>query len=113
MDKNERKQLIAAYKEKGTRSGVYRICNVKTGWFTVSYSFDLDGIKNRYAFGAKTGGIALLPPHIQKAFEGFGWEAFKLEELDVLKVKPESTREEVRQDLAELAELWKEKLGQK
>jgi len=112
MDREQRKKAIADYKQKVLRAGVYRILNTKTGWFLVMYSADLDSVHNKYAFGAEMGGGA-WPPQLRKGFEGYGYYAMKIEELDMLEVKPEQTREEVRAELEELAELWKEKLSQK
>lgn len=112
MDKEQRKKATADYKSKALRAGVYRILNTKTGWFTVLFSADLDSVHNKYAFGARIESDGTFPPHLRKGFEGCGFDALKIEELDTLKIEPNATKEQIKADLEELAQLWIEKLGQ-
>lgn len=55
MNKDNRKELIRAYKEKSPDAGVYRFISTKSGKSLIDNTMDLKGIANKLAFGVKIG----------------------------------------------------------
>lgn len=53
MNKDNRKELIRAYKEKSPDAGVYRFISTKSGKSLIDNTMDLKGIANKLAFGVK------------------------------------------------------------
>lgn len=50
MNKDNRKELIRAYKEKSPDAGVYRFISTKSGKSLIDNTMDLKGIANKLAF---------------------------------------------------------------
>ncbi|MDL2234836.1 GIY-YIG nuclease family protein [Christensenellaceae bacterium OttesenSCG-928-L17] len=108
MNPNERKAAARAYKEQATVGGLYRIHNTKTGWKSAILATpNMQGQRNKLAFSKKTN--AVFDPSFQAQWTQYGADAFELEELELLKQKPDQSTKEFREDLAALLELWEQK----
>ncbi|MCB2633702.1 GIY-YIG nuclease family protein, partial [Listeria monocytogenes] len=55
MNKDNRKDLIRAYKEKSPDAGGYRFISTKCGKSLIDNTMDLKGIAYKLAFGVKIG----------------------------------------------------------
>lgn len=109
MEKQDKKQLIQAYKDRKIVGGVCGVKNAKNGKYLLEATNDINGSRNRLEFCKKTG--SPLQMRIQKDWNEFGSDAFAFEVLEELEKKPEQTDKEFRDDLNTLLELWQEKLG--
>lgn len=108
MEKDRKKELLAAYKERPEIGGIYIIHNLENGKMLLQSTPNLQGDKNQFDFAIKTGGLVHMK--MQADWEKYGKEAFSLEVLDELKKKPEQTVKEFREDLKLLLEIWSMKL---
>lgn len=103
MEKQNRKELLGAYKERRVVGGVYAIRNTKNGKRLLGAAADLKGFRNRFGFAKQTGsGLSLK---LKKDWETFGPDAFELEILEELEKKETQTTEEFSADLRALLEL--------
>lgn len=107
MEKNTRKALKDAYKNRLRIGGIYRIScnNNSSNW--VRASTDLQGIKNRFIFSI-TSNIcpdkSMFPEWNQ-----YGATAFSFEILDEIQQKETQTEQEFSEEVNTLLELWNEK----
>lgn len=111
MDKQNRKELTAAYKERKITGGVYAIVNSGTGKMLILSAHDLQGSKNRFEFSQKTNGCMNLK--LRDDWQKYGSAAFRFEVLEELTKKESQTAEEFDEDIRTLHELWMEKLNGK
>lgn len=111
MDKQNKKELTAAYKERKITGGVYAIVNSETEKMLILPAHDLQGSKNRFEFSQKTNGCMNLK--LQNDWQKFGSAAFRFEVLEELTKKESQTAEEFDEDIRTLHELWMEKLSDK
>lgn len=103
MEKQTRRELLGAYKERKTVGGIYAIRNRKNGRLLVGSAADLKGFRNRFEFAKQTGsGLSL---RLKRDWEAFGPDAFELEVLEELEKKDAQTAEEFSADLKALLEL--------
>ncbi len=109
MEKQSKKELLAAYKERAIIGGVYAIKNTANGKILLQSAADLYGCKNRFEFAQKTGGCAALQLH--EDWKIFGAVAFTFEILEQLEKKDTQTLKEFSQDIEVLKEIWLEKLA--
>ncbi|WP_099223626.1 GIY-YIG nuclease family protein [Listeria costaricensis] len=108
-DRETRKEKIRAYKEKAPDAGVYQFISTQSGKKLLGATMNLEGIKNKLAFGYKIGDGTMLPPEMQDEAKLYGVKAIEFEVVDRLKIKPEMTRKDVQDELTVLLELWQEK----
>lgn len=106
-DKQRRKALTDAYKEKPAAGGVVAIVCTETGRRVIQCAPDLQGMKNRFCFAVQTGSCVL--PKLQSDWNRLGAGAFVLEVLEELTQKPDQDARSFRRDLKTLEELWREK----
>ncbi|MBW7571790.1 GIY-YIG nuclease family protein [Caproiciproducens faecalis] len=111
MDKQNKKELAAAYKERKITGGVYAIVNEETGKMLLQSSYDLQGSKNRFSFSRQTGSCVNLK--LRDDWKKYGINAFHFEILEELTKKETQTQAEFEMDLDTLYELWTEKLAEK
>lgn len=104
-----RKDLVAQYKRTHPEAGVYRIINSETNKALLGSSPNLASVRNRLAFAKSTNSPGALDHRLRKDIRQFGIDAFSLEILEVLETKPEMTPAEIREDLAVLEDLWRER----
>ena len=111
MDKQDKKELTAAYRERKITGGVYAIVNSGTGKMLILSARDLQGSKNRFGFSQKTNSCINLK--LRDDWQKYGGNTFRFEALEELTKKESQTVEEFEQDIRTLHELWMEKLGDK
>ena len=107
MKPQNKKDLIAAYKQRAQIGGIYAVTNSNTGKSLVLASADIGGIRKRYEFAEATGGC--FHPKLQQDANAFGSGAFTFAVLEELEKKPTQTDREFGDDLAVLLSLWLEK----
>lgn len=108
-DRARRKELLAEYKENPPEAGVYRIVNRENGKVLLGSTANLQSIRSKVDFARSTGAAGALGHRLRRDIQAFGIDAFELEILDVLEIRPEMTTAEIRADLATLEQLWREK----
>ena len=106
-----RKDLVAQYKQTQPEAGVYRIVNSRNNKTLLGSTPNLASIRNRLEFAKSTNSPGSLDHRLRKDIREFGVDAFSLEVLEVLETKPKMTPAEIRDDLATLEALWREKLN--
>ena len=107
MNPQNKKDLLAAYKQRTQIGGIYAVTNTKTGKALVMASADLRGIQKRYEFAAMTGGC--FHPKLMKDAQTYGNEAFAFAVLEELERKSTQTDREFGDDLELLLSMWLEK----
>lgn len=108
-DQARRKELRAQYKQTHPEAGVYRIINSENSKVLLGSSANLASVRNRLAFAKSTNSPGALDQRLRDDIRRFGIDAFSLEILEVLETKPEMTPAEIRDDLAVLEDLWRER----
>jgi hypothetical protein len=109
MDQKSRRALVDEYKRTGPEAGVYRLTNSQTGKAFLGSTLNLGSMRGKLDFGRATGSVTVLDRKLHEDARRYGIEAFTLEILEVLEVRPEMTPDEIRSDLATLESLWREK----
>ncbi|QAT48395.1 GIY-YIG nuclease family protein [Caproiciproducens sp. NJN-50] len=111
MEKQEKKERISEYRERKKIGGICGIRNTKNGKVLLTAAPDLRGFQNRFEFAQKTGsGLSLK---LQRDWDEFGAEAFRLEVLEELEQKETQTPKEFSEDLKTLLELRTEQMDPK
>ncbi|MCC6174803.1 MAG: GIY-YIG nuclease family protein [Chloroflexi bacterium] len=110
-DKARRRQLVADYKHSHPEAGVYRIVNARTNRALLGSTANLGSIRGKLEFAKSTGSPGALDHRLARDVKTYGLDAFSLEILEVLEVRPEMTHAEILADLAALEDLWREKLA--
>jgi len=108
MEKPNKKEILATYKERKIIGGVYLIRNTVNNKALLLSTTDLQGSKNRFEFSLKTGSCVTLK--LQKEWSEFGASAFTMEVLEDLNKTDAQTLKEFGDDIKTLEEIWLEKL---
>ena len=108
MEKQDKKELVSAYKERKVIGGIYAIKNTVNGKKLLLQSADLKGAENRFNFAKETGGCIHLK--LQNDWGVLGAGVFEFEILDELEKKDIQTPKQFKEDLEELLEIWMEKM---
>lgn len=103
MNQQNKKDLLAAYKQRTQIGGVYAVINTKTGRSLVLANSDIAGIQKRYEFAVLTGGC--FHPKLQKDVSQYGADAFTFTALETLEKKETQTDKEFADDLDTLLQL--------
>ena len=103
MKPQNKKDLIAAYKQRAQIGGIYAVTNSNTGKSLVLASANIEGIRKRYEFSALTGGC--FHPKLMRDAETYGNDAFTFLVLETLERKDTQTDKEFANDLEMLLEL--------
>ena len=111
MNPQNKKDLIAAYKQRAQIGGIYAVTNTQTGKSLVLASADIGGIRKRYEFAEATGGC--FHPKLQQDVNQFGSSAFSFTVLEELEKKSTQTDREFANDLEVLLSMWLEKYDRK
>jgi hypothetical protein len=82
VNKQDRKAMVAAYREKKTVAGVYAVICSATGEAWVGQSRHIDTQQNGLWFTLKHGGCRT--PSLQAAWDAHGEAEFRYEQLDRL-----------------------------
>lgn len=109
IDKARRKELIESYKQARPGAGVYRIVNNKTGKALLSATANLANIRSKLDFAAQTRTYGVLDRRLRADIEQFGLDAFALEVIETLPITPEMSPAAIRDDLAALEALHRER----
>jgi hypothetical protein len=112
-DKTRRKKLTADYKSNHPEAGVYRVVNTQTGRVLLGSALNLNSVRSKLEFARSTNSpstLGALDHRLTNDVRQYGLGAFELEILEVLDTRPEMTTAEIRDDLATLEALWREKL---
>jgi hypothetical protein len=108
MDKLNKKELLASYKDRKMVGGICAIKNAVTGKLLVISTNDLQGCKNRFDFSQSTG--SCINMKLQNDWKKYGKCAFIFEILEKYEKKETQTPEEFKNDIKVLEEMWLEKL---
>jgi hypothetical protein len=109
-DASRRRELRERYRQTSPEAGVYRIVNRVNGRSLLGHSLNLASVRNKLEFAQSTNTPSALDHRLSRDAQQFGLDAFSVEVLDSLEVKPEMTREEVLEDLRTLEDLWRQRL---
>ena len=109
MEKSNKKEIIAAYKERKVIGGVYAIKNTVNGKVLLLSANNLQGCKNRFEFAQSTGGCVSF--QLKEDWNKYGGKAFVFEQLEEIEKKPEQTQKEFDEDIKLLHQIWIEKLS--
>ncbi len=109
-DKARRKELVAQYRQTHPEAGVYRIVNREYGKTLLASMSNLASSRNKLDFARSPNTPSVLDQRLSKDIRELGMEAFTQEVLEVLETTPEMTPAQIRDDLAALETLWREKL---
>jgi len=108
MDKQSKKDMSTAYKEKKKTGGIYAIRNSVTGKALLGATQDMVGFRNRFSFSQATD--SCVHPKLEADWKKFGGQSFVLETMEVLEKKNDQTDREFADDIAVLKDLWLEKM---
>lgn len=106
-----RRDLKAEYKDTRPDAGVYRILNSADGKSVVGSSSNLRSVQNRLEFARSTNSVGALDPKMKAVVQQFGFAALSFEVLEQLDLPAETSPSAIRDDLATLEQLWREKLS--
>ena len=107
MKPQNKKDLIAAYKQRAQIVGIYAVTNTQTGKSLVLASADIGGIRKRYEFAEMTGGC--FHPRLQQDVNQYGSGVFTFAVLEEMEKKQTQTDREFMDDLEVLLTLRLEK----
>lgn len=107
MDKDKRKALQNAYKNRSVVGGVYCVKCSGNGRIWLRSTTDMEGAKNRVLFSLKMKGAP--EPSMLRECSEYGWESFSFAVIEELKKKEDQTDKEFADDIATLLEIWTEK----
>ena len=102
-----RKELKAEYKTSKTSAGVFQIRNLINGKIFIGTAQNIPGILNSNKFQLTAGKHPNA--RLQADWKAFGESAFVFEPVDELTV-PDNPHRDIRMELAELQDMWLEKL---
>ena len=104
---DRRAELKQAYKDHPPLAGVYQIKNLANGKIFIGGRMNVEGALNSHRFQLKVG--SHRNNALQQDWNAYGAEQFSFEILDTLKPDDDPNRN-LREDVAALEELWREKL---
>ncbi|WP_137670293.1 DUF2087 domain-containing protein [Paenibacillus naphthalenovorans] len=107
MNREKRKELVAAYMETERPMGVYCITNRRNGKMWIESSPDLDAIAKRHQFELNMG--MFRSKAMQHDYNEVGKAEFQFEVLERLKQRKDGYQD-VRHELAVLEAKWMEQL---
>ena len=107
MDKQNRKELRDAYKERKDIGGICAIKNTVNGKLLILPVNNLHAYKNRFGFAQSTG--SCVDDKLLQDWDKFGASSFDLEILEELEKMEDQTPKDFRDDLKTLKEIWLEK----
>jgi hypothetical protein len=106
--KARRKQLVSEYKQARPEAGVYRIVNSQNGKVLLGSSPNLPSVQSKMEFARTTNAATIFGYKMAPDIRKFGIDAFSLEILEVLEIRPEMTQAEILAELKTLEALWRE-----
>jgi hypothetical protein len=109
-EKSRRRELSASYKQNHPEAGVYRIVNARNGKVLLGSAANLASMRNKLEFARSTNTPSALDRKLRDDVRAFGIEAFSFEVLESFAPSPELTTTKIREELAVLEALWRERL---
>jgi hypothetical protein len=107
MQKEDKKKILAQYKNRTVLGGIVAVKNNANGKVWIEGVLDIEGRRNRFAFVKTTG--SAVPLNIKQDWQKYGADAFSFEVFEELKKKDSQTKEEFAKDIEVLKALWMEK----
>jgi len=111
MDRQARKELVAAYREARPGAGVYRIHNTRTGRSLVGSTPNMPSMQKRFEFAQQVNSPGALDGRLKADIAAHGIDAFTFEVLEHLDAPSDAPPTQVERDLAALLDLWRERLA--
>ncbi len=108
-DHERRREILKQYKQSWPEAGVYCIRNSHSGKTLLGSALNLASVRSKLAFAKSTGTVSALDHRLTDAVRRYGFGILSLEILEVLQPAPEMTQQEIRDDLATLEALWRER----
>jgi len=108
VNRDNRKELKAQYKEMKHEAGIYRMINRESGRYYLASTTDLQAIRNRFDFAKKTGSHTAFAIKMGHDLAKYGVAGFSLETLEILDIKPEMTPGQITSELKVLEAMWRE-----
>ncbi|HEY8599673.1 MAG TPA: GIY-YIG nuclease family protein [Thermomicrobiales bacterium] len=109
-DASRRKELQANYKNSHPEAGVYRLVNNQNNKALLGSVVNLGSLRGKLAFAQSTKMPGIFHPRVDADIRRFGIDAFSLDVLETFTPASEMTAAEIRDELALLEALWREKL---
>ena len=110
-EQQRRAALKSEYRDTPRSAGVYRIVSAPGGRGVLGTSTNLRSIENRVAFAKSTKSLGALDARLKPAIEADGFDSLAFEVLEEFVPAATATPAAVRDELATLEKLWREKLG--
>lgn len=110
-DKAKRRELRAGYQAADRGAGVYLVRVPGASRSLLATTNDLAALHNRLSFAQSTGSPNALDLRMRADLQQFGMADVTIEVLDILTLRPGMTTQEVKDDLAALEALWRDKLA--
>ncbi|WP_320129302.1 GIY-YIG nuclease family protein [uncultured Sphaerochaeta sp.] len=107
--KENRKELIAKYKERKPPMGCFALVCKPTGEKFIGSSSDLTIMENSLLFRLSVGSLG-QNPYLQEQYKQYGLDAFAFEILEELPYDKENPEKDYRKELKTLKELVLESL---
>ena len=109
-DRARRRELTEEYRQNPPEAGIYQLVNTRTGRIFLGSAVNLPSVCSKLEFSQRTGTVSALDRKLWADLTEYGADAFTFEVLEVLDVSPNATPASIRDDLATLEVLWREKL---
>jgi hypothetical protein len=104
-----KKQLIAEYKNRKQIGGICKITNIQTKRVLVYIATDIEAAKNLFDFSKKTG--SCINPKLENDWTKYGSDLFTFEIIEKLEKNIEQTSKEFTEDLNELLKMYIQSLS--
>lgn len=108
MSEKSRRKELSSRQQSQIRAGVYRIVNTETGKALIGSTANLASIRNKLDFARSTNSPSALGWKLRDDFHHYGPDAFALEILDELDLKPEMTPADIKRELAVMEALYRD-----
>jgi hypothetical protein len=109
-DKARRRELRTGYQATDRGAGVYLVHLPGPSRSLLGSTNDLTALHNRLSFAQSTGSPNALDLRLRADLQRYGMADVTIEVLDTLTVTQGMTAQEVKDDLAALEALWRDKL---
>lgn len=106
LDSQQKKELIAAYKQRKVTGGVFAIKNERNGKSLLCGELNLTACKNRFDFSVMTNSCVFYA--LQKDWATHGAKAFTFTVLEEIEQGETQTNKAFREDLDTLLEYYRQ-----